>query len=291
VVLRLGIGIVTYNRRSVLAETVDRVRRLTRHSQVDWVVADDSSSDDTAAWLRAQNVPMITGVNMGVTWNKNRALYLLSAVLNNDVVILLEDDTQPTKPGWEQAWIEGAQRWGHINYARPWTPEEFLSGKGTPAEPIISKTLTAQIASFSREALLFGGYFDSRFKGFGHGHVEHSRRLIRVGFGGTDHVVDGREQVLFHLIHGDVETADAGSFFDPAQAERNLAVAKDLMVDQTYRPPWQNDRELRQFRAELASAIQRQGEAGISLRGGAATAAGRGPGLLHRLFGGARRGQ
>ena len=98
---RIGIGIVTYNRREILAATIERVRRLTRYTGADIVVADDGSSDGTLAWLRDNHVPVVTGVNMSIAWNKNRAPYLLAEMLCDDVVNLLEDDTQPANPGWE----------------------------------------------------------------------------------------------------------------------------------------------------------------------------------------------
>ncbi len=289
---RIGIGIVTYNRKEILAATIDRVRRLTRHAAVDLVVADDGSSDGTLAWLRDNHVAVVTGVNRGIAWNKNRALYLLAELLCNDVVILLEDDTRPAKAGWEAEWIAGAQRWGHVNYAAPWMDDQFLEGRGTAAEPIRGKVVTAQCASFSREALMFGGYYDSRFKGFGHEHVEHTRRLIRVGFGGTEEVFNGSERIIFKLIHGDIAVADAPSYHNQVEVDRNLEVARALMSDQTYRAPWRDDSELKQFRAEMKSAIESR-PGGFSLHGDDRTGAARPTGFmggLRRLFAGRQHG-
>jgi hypothetical protein len=53
-------------------------------------------------------VPIITGVNMGIAWNKNRALFLLSHVLGSEITILPENDTQPNRARWEAEWIRGA---------------------------------------------------------------------------------------------------------------------------------------------------------------------------------------
>lgn len=284
---RIGIGIVTYNRREVLAATVDKVRRFTRHAAVDLVVADDGSTDGTLPWLRDNNVPVVGGVNMGIAWNKNRALYLLSEMLRCDAVILLEDDTQPAKPGWEAEWIAAARLWGHANFAAPWMNDMFLSGEGTAIDPIVCDAITAQCAVFSRESLLFGGFYDSRFKGYGHEHVEHTRRLVRVGFGGTDHFVDGQLQMRYKLIRGDIDVVSVPSYLDEAQVERNRLIAGPLMMDQTFRAPWQNDTELKQFRAEVGSAMDARPN-GFSLNGPGRTSA---PGFgrrLRGLFGGNR---
>lgn len=289
---RVGIGIVTYNRREVLAATIDKVRRLTRHPDVNFVVADDGSTDGTLAWLRTNNVPVIGGVNMGIAWNKNRALFLLSEMLRCEVVILLEDDTQPAAAGWDGEWIDAAQRWGHVNYAGPWMKDQFMAGKGTAADPVLSKVVTAQCASYSSRSLLFGGYYDSRFKGYGHEHVEHTRRLIRVGFGGTDEFMDGEKRVVFKLIDGGVTVIDVPSYFNQADIDRNLDIARPLMSDQSYRAPWRDDSELKQFRSELHSALEGR-PAGFSLRGNPRLAAATLPGFggrLRRLFGGSPLG-
>jgi glycosyltransferase involved in cell wall biosynthesis len=254
-VSRIGIGIVTYNRLEVLKTTIDRVRRLTLSPSVDWVVADDGSSDGTIAWLRANHVPMVGGVNMGIAWNKNRALFLLSKVLSCATIILLEDDTYPTEPGWETPWVEAVRRWGHINLATPHMEDRILSGAGTPEDPFLCPVVTGQCTAFSRESLLFGGYLDSRFKGYGYEHGEHSRRLVRAGYGGIDETPDMTQRVTYRLIRGALALADTKSYFDADQVDRNLTLAADIQNEQTPRAPWRSDAELRQFRTEMDDAI------------------------------------
>jgi hypothetical protein len=251
----VGIGIITYNRKDIVAGTIDHVRRFTRDPDAVMIVADDGSSDGTLAMLREKGVPVITGINMGIAWNKNRALFLLSHMLRCETVILLEDDTQPDREGWEQAWMKAARQWGHINFAGDWMHEHFLSGSGSVTDPIRSKNVTAQCSAYSSAALTYGGYLDPRFRGYGHEHVEHSRRLVRIGYGGTDELINGEERVLYHLLKGDLTVVGSKSYHDTDQAERNLALARRIMGVQGYRSPWGDDRELRQFRAETDSAL------------------------------------
>ena len=252
---RVGVGIVTYNRKDIVSGTIDQVRALTRQPDAALVVADDGSSDGTLTMLRDKQVPVITGVNMGIAWNKNRALYLLSHMLACDAVILLEDDTRPDRSGWEAEWIAAAERWGHANYARDFMHGRFVSGTGTAADPYVCKDVTAQCACFSSAALAYGGYLDPRFKGYGYEHAEHSRRLVRVGYGGTEQRIDGEERVQFYLITGHAKEISSTSHQNAEQEDRNLQLARELMGVQGYRAPWGADNELRQFRSEIKSAM------------------------------------
>lgn len=248
----VGIGIVTYNRQAILSDTIDQVRGFTRQPNAALVVADDGSSDGTLAMLRDKQVPVITGVNMGIAWNKNRALFLLSHMLRCETVILLEDDTRPNRPGWEATLIRAAERWGHVNFAGDWLHEHALSGTGTVDDPVRSKMVTAQCAVYSQAALTFGGYLDPRFRGYGHEHVEHTHRLVRVGYGGTANPTEG---VIYFLIGADLTVVRSHSHYDAAEEQRNLQLAQRIMAQEGYRSPWGENDELRQFRSEIESAM------------------------------------
>jgi hypothetical protein len=251
-----GIGIVTYNRKEIVADTIGQVRAYTRCPDAALLVADDGSTDGTTALLETMQVPVVTGVNRGVAWNKNRALFLLSHLLGCQTVILLEDDARPNQPAWENAWIQAARQWGHVNYAAEWMRPHFVAGSGTAADPFQSNRVTAQCAAYSTTALTYAGYFDPHFRGYGHGHVEHTRRLIRAGYGGTDTPVNEQECVLYKMISGGVTVVSSESHFDPDQEERNLRLAMQLIAQQGYRSPWSDDSEMRQFRSEIESAMR-----------------------------------
>jgi GT2 family glycosyltransferase len=251
---RLGIGIVTYNRVDILRETLNRVRAHTTMPSV-VVVADDGSDDGTVDALRAQQVIVATGSNMGIAWNKNRALFLLSAVIQCDVVILLEDDSFPTEDGWEGEWVTAAERWGHANLGAPWLSDSFINGSGTVDDPYLSLDVTAQCSSFSRAALLYAGFFDPRFRGYGWEHLEHTRRLLRVGYGGTFEDIEGEVRPIFKLLKGSVEVLSGRSFSNPADRNRNELICRQLLFDEAYRMPWRDDTEMAQFRAEMQAAL------------------------------------
>ena len=255
---RVGIGVITYNRKDVLAETLARVRAHTV-SPYELVVADDGSWDGTVELVRSLGIRLVTGRNMGIAWNKNRALFLLTMLLHCDVVILLEDDSRPVKDGWEHDWIEASLRWGHINLAGEWLRGSFFRGSGTVDDPYLSTDVTAQCSGFSRTALLYGGYLDSRFRGFGQEHVEHTRRLVRIGFGGTYENIGGNVVPVFRMMRGDIAFRPTHSHGTPGELERNYLLCRQLLFDETYRMPWREDAELLQFRAEMDAAMHAAG--------------------------------
>jgi hypothetical protein len=257
--LMLGIGIVTCNRQAILNETLDRVMQHTKHPRTILAVADDGSSDGTLDMLRARQVLTVTGRNMSIAWNKNRALFLLSELLRCDVVVLLEDDAYPSRDNWELEWMTAAVRWGHANVAAPWLREHFVTGAGTVDDPIQSQQITAQCAVFSREALLFGGYFDTRFREYGHEHVEHTTRLLRLGYGGTEDPVNGHPGPFFKLLWGGIgyHAVRPVVVAKDEQAERNRVLAQVLFADFSYRAPWRNEDEARQLREEMRHSFPR----------------------------------
>jgi glycosyltransferase involved in cell wall biosynthesis len=252
---RVGIGIITYNRKDVLIETLARVRAHTKEPHL-LVVADDGSADGTAQAVRSQSVSLLTGRNMGIAWNKNRALFFLHALARCDVVVLLEDDTYPTEDGWERDWVAASQQWGHANLAGRWFIDTYLRGTGTVEDPILSTSVSAQCSGFSRHALTYGGYFDSRFRGYGQEHVEHTRRLLRVGYGGTHEDIDGEVRPIYKLLRSSLTVTSPQTWSDTADRRRNWLLCRELLFDETPRMPWRDEAELRQFRSEMQKVFR-----------------------------------
>ena len=134
--------------------------------------------------------------------------------------------------------------------------DRFVSGDGTANDPYLCRDVTAQCACFSSAALSYGGYLDPRFKGYGYEHAEHSRRLVRVGYGGLEQRIDDEQRVQFYLITGHATEVSSISHQNTEQEQRNLQLARELMAVQGYRAPWGEDTELRQFRSEIESAMR-----------------------------------
>ncbi len=282
--VRIGIGVITYNRRERLLATLAALQARTSTPAI-FVVADDGSRDGTADAVRHAHplVRVVGGENRGVCWNRNRALWALHVEHRCDVVILVEDDAAPTEDGWELDWILAARRHGHINLDGAWFRDGVVSGSGTPADPTVSQGVSGQVSAFSSKALHHVGFFDTRFQGYGMGHVEHSFRMIRAGYGGQ--VVSGKAgdfdtwqlgnstafqmawrglpEVRFFLLRSPVRVHDEGSHRDPCPVRiaANQVRFAELVHDQVYRAPWSCDGEMERFRAEFEETRQRRAAA------------------------------
>lgn len=244
--IRLGIGVITFNRKSQVLRTLEKVVLHTKRAH-QLVVADDGSIDGSIDALTRGGYAVVTGPNMGVCWNKNRALFYLFEVQQCNVVLLLEDDTFPIKDGWETVWVEAVQRFGHIGLAGSWFDEQFAGGDGTIENPYRSPVVSGQCVAFSAQCLTAVGYFDTRFKGYGVGHVEHSMRCIRAGYGGEVQT----DKHVFYLVNSDLTVTDPGGNRNQDQIARNHTLLRSIKDEQVYRPCWRDDEEREQLRKEM----------------------------------------
>jgi glycosyltransferase involved in cell wall biosynthesis len=255
--IKLGIGVTTFNRRRKLETCISQLQKLTSQP-FSLAVADDGSNDGTVAMCARQQIVCLTGENMGIAWNKNRALVFLHLILECDVIILLEDDSYPNNLDWQADWIEGAQKWGHVNFGGSWFRERLLSGTGKVNSPFLSTSLTGQCAAFSRRALSVCGFMDSRFKSYGYEHAEHSSRLVRAGFGGEMRMTDrGGLEPHYYLLAADLTVSSDESYRDEESLATNWIAWTKMSGDPIYRHPWRTTQEFLQFRGELKAATRR----------------------------------
>lgn len=246
---RLGIGITTYDRLGRLAETLDGVARHTRTPHL-LMVADDGSGDGTPAWLRERGVSHIAAANRGIAWNKNRLLYYFAHVAACDTIILLEDDTVPAGEGWEVPFVEGARRYGHVNFASPGLDAAATCGTGTVADPFRSPVTSGNCAAFSRQAIRAVGFMDTRFRRYGYEHGEHTERMVRAGFGG-----EAATRAIY-LVSSPVTVHEIGARDYAADLTVNGEVYLRLREDKSvFRPAWRSLAALRDLRAELRAAV------------------------------------
>jgi GT2 family glycosyltransferase len=249
----LGIAVVTYRRPERLQRLLAAIERCTR-GPYRLLVAEDGGEDGSVEWCRAHGYTVVSGPNRGVARNKNRALFALAA-LGCDPLLLLEDDVYPVLAGWERDWIEGTRRWQHLAYHHPKVLKHTVAGAGTPADPFVNPAATAQCLSVSAAVLAEVGFFDSRFRGWGHEHAEWTTRIKRAGHGfKTIELPDGRRAKAQLYLDGGLLSDDGPSHRDPQQAQRNRELADGLRGEPVFRLPWRDAVQRRDFLAEQCAA-------------------------------------
>lgn len=240
----LGIGVITYNRASTLIKTVGAVMFFTK-SPYYLVVADDGSRDDTIDHCSGSNITIITGKNHGVAWNKNRALYPLVNA-GADPIILLEDDCYPVHDGWDLDWISAAKQYHHVNYIQKHVKER-CSGSGTPADPWRSKEYTGLATISTLAALKTVGYLNTKFKGYGYGHLDWTGRFCKAKY------IDCAS--IPCMICG-LAMAETKTYRNAADVQRNSVIFRKLArYRRLYIDPWRNRSERIEFTNEVAVGL------------------------------------
>lgn len=247
----VGIAITTFNRGKMIIRLLEAIRRLTTTSfQV--VVCNDGSTDNTIEVLRQLNIPVITGLNRGVAWNKNRGLFYFMNFTDCDPIILLDDDVMPTASGWEVVWRQAAELLGHANSAL--ANSTIIWGMSTPENPGLATIIPGHTMVFSRYVLNFLGYMDTRFGRYGHEHTDFSFRSLRSGYGGY-YWPKPKLMYLFYVINSDLVLESAFSSVNRESVERNASLLWKLEKDSIYRLPWRTDEEMAEFKNELLTSL------------------------------------
>jgi hypothetical protein len=251
--IKVGVAVITYNRAERLVKCVKALS--TYSPNVELVVADDGSEDETVAWCRDHNVACMTAENSGVVANKNRALYYLHEVKRCDVSILLEDDCLPISVDWYHDWALSALAWGHINYAHQRIldqKEKLVTGFGTIQSPYLSELVTGQCTATSLLAFNKIGYLNPIFKGYGCGHVEWTERFLRAGFHPHTQLT---HKPLFACINSGIRSEDAPTFKSQQDIDRNRSIKKTIQSQPAhFQPPWQSETERKAFIEQFRAA-------------------------------------
>ncbi len=263
-----AIAIITYKRPEYLNLCLSSIAQHTSGSYQTLVVSDTDEDKETISICKKHKVDVIAAPNRGVVWNKNRGLYHFMSRTDCDPILLLEDDTRPIKSGWLDEWVEAAHRWHHVNYShwKIFVDGDAREGDGTPLRPHIHNIVTGQCTAVSRHAMRLGGYLDTRFKGFGHGHVEWTMRHARLLY---KNKVPGfsNEDMLFLSIPGGLQREEAPTFRDENQLSRNAELLQRTMTNTPgYMEPWQSPAEKQAMVAEIEGRSGRKiyGFRGIS---------------------------
>ncbi|SHE59602.1 glycosyltransferase family 2 protein [Acidocella aminolytica] len=256
---RLGIAVTTFNRREMVLELVAKIRAMTT-SPFDLVICDDGSGDGTVEALRERGEVVVSGINRGIAWNKNRGIYYLLHTCQCDVVLLLDDDVVPVCRGWEQEWIVAANAHGHVNFVHPIFHSRVIMGENKAENPGMCTMLNGCALVFDRLVLAQIGFMDTRFGRYGHEHTEMTLRAVRAGYGGVFLKAPEGGSHLFKVIGGGLEALAVDGHGSQAEALANDAIMASIRNDPVYRHAWREDQAMAVFLAEQDEALSALGQ-------------------------------
>lgn len=158
----VGIGVTTFNRNLIAKRNIGKIKSLTKSDYKLIVVDDGSDKPFHGATFRFNE-------NQGAPIAKNKCLELLQ---DCEHIFLFDDDTYPTKEGWEKAYIDSGVK--HLNYSFKYA-YEVVDGVRHLKNPngcmmYIHKSVIDKV-----------GGFDTGFKKYGYWHGAFSNRVYNVG--------------------------------------------------------------------------------------------------------------
>ncbi len=193
---RVGVGVCTYNRPDRALSLVKAIRDTTDNVNL-------ICSIDGGDFLKydLENINslcdnLLIGKNDGVVVNKNRLLVYLQ---DCDFIFLIEDDLLPIKKGWIDKYLEVIEKTGyqHLNYIHG------LARSCKIKEDRISNDITLEyfndlgggLMIITKDCLQRVGLFDPRYKYYGYGHCDYTRRCRMAGLypsdgNGNPHIKD-----------------------------------------------------------------------------------------------------
>lgn len=204
----IGIGILSYNRLNCIQRLLQSIRRYTDLRKVTVFVSDESSDPAVHNWLRQQKdiVYIENSQRLGIAGQSNRLLRCLSRFKYK---ILLNDDVEVLREGWENFYVERMQRSGlhHFCYRQAGIyGARANDGDSTTINGVQVRTIHSKphgaVMAFDQIAFNRVGYFDEEFGYYGFEHVDWSNR---VGLSGLQprgyHDAVGSHR--FFLIHNE----------------------------------------------------------------------------------------
>ena len=185
----IGIGILSYNRKGSLERLINSINQRTCLNSTTVFVSDDGSTDpELISYLdeiqSLSNIVVIRNkTRLGVAGNSNRLLRALSRFKYG---ILLNDDIEILRPGWEHFYIDGLRKAAmhHLVfrqvgvYGATKGNSTFINGVQLN---VVNEKPQGALLAFTNEYVRAVGAFNEGFGHYGLEHVEWSSRAFTNG--------------------------------------------------------------------------------------------------------------
>lgn len=182
----LGVAVIAYNRPKAAEVCAESIMKTIPRDKYDFsLVCSIDQKNITGFENVAKMMKLIPHKNYGVAVNKSIAMYYLQ---NCDHIFLVEDDAMFVKEGWVDLLlnIQEEAKIGLINFTNPKTAANDKKPK-KPEQKFKSGTITfehyhtAAIMSITRDTFEKVGILNPKFRGYGYGHCEYTKRCYFAG--------------------------------------------------------------------------------------------------------------
>lgn len=185
----IAVGILSYNRVNSLRRLIDSILRYTDLRRTTVFISDDGSTDTaTINYLEELSknpnfVVLRDQPRIGIAGNSNRLLRCMSRFRYG---VLLNDDVEVLRDGWEEFYPEAMRKSGlhHFVYRQQGiygaVRGEAVEIGGLNCFKVVEKPHGAVLA-FDNEVLKVAGYFDEAYGLYGMEHVDWSQRIWELG--------------------------------------------------------------------------------------------------------------
>lgn len=211
----IGIGILSYNRKSCLERLVNSIKRHTNLLKTTVFISDDCSDNEELVEyldeLESTNQFIIirNDVRLGIAGNTNRLLDCLSRFRYG---LLVNDDIEVKREGWESFYFKAMQqaRMHHFIYRQPGV---YGADRGSMVNINGVECLHCNdkphgsILAYTSDVFNEIGFFDESFGMYGMEHVDWSRRVYECGLQRPGYYdVNGSDS--YFVIHNEASAMD-----------------------------------------------------------------------------------
>jgi GT2 family glycosyltransferase len=185
----IGVGILSYNRSESLRRCVSSIMTNTDLDKTTVFISDDNSSCEKVKELLRQYeqtgkfVVLHNNERLGIAGNTNRLLRCLSRFNN---IILLNDDVEVLKHGWDSFYFNAMDDTGYKHFIHR---QVGIYGATSGSEIKVGRTTLLRtddkpqgaILAFTADCVDKVGYFDEKFGLYGMEHVDWSTKVYEMG--------------------------------------------------------------------------------------------------------------
>lgn len=200
--MKIGIAIITKNRRNIVLRALDQHRRFSTYDEL--VIIDDHGDFPLNISTRSNERIYYSDTWLGVAGARNKGLELLE---DCDYTFIMDDDIFPKAPGWTDRYVLASKycedRQIFLAVPAPWgTPVEYYGGFNS-----MNKS-TATLILFTKQMRQELGGFDITLGKYGHEDTDLFYRASNAGFtkyGNFCTIADCEKYLHLCDIHGDFE--------------------------------------------------------------------------------------